>query len=106
MILPFFFSFLLYLAIFLTVYLNGRDCAKLLKLSFLICLSNMLITIPQVILHLGVKFSYVTAQIILVTCYYIVPLCDCVVYYFANPSVRAKMVNSIRIIVQFFSRIG
>ena len=91
MFLPFFTSILLYLAIFLTVYLNGRACAKLLKLSFLICLSNMLITIPEAMLYLGVQFSYVTAQVILVTLYYTVPLCDCVVYYFSNPTVIRKL---------------
>ena len=56
----------------------------------------MVMAVPEVVLRQGVKFSYITTQIVNLTCYYSVPLCDCVVYYFSNPSVRAKMVNWIR----------
>ena len=90
-IVPMFTVALIYATLLVFVVIKKKRCKKLLKTSFLICITTLFSATPTVLLYVGIKMSYRVAQIFTLTVWYATPVFDATIYYFAHPKFKEAL---------------
>ena len=88
---------LLYLLITYKIIRNNIPANRLFVITTAIIFTSLITTLPELIVHFGErwpgKVSYEVFHVMLVTMYYINPLCDPVIYLCSNPLARDQVVQ-------------